>query len=159
MTKRKVHSGSGNRRNDGNKSRYSNRPPRSNGSAENSPRPPRNNHQNNILPPPHILQEYEYATDGAAKRIIEMAELEQQRRHQWEDEYLRFHKKSLRLGQLFGFLLLLAVVYSTMELTANGHDSVAQVLAGSAFISVALSSIFSGRNSKKNYPRKPRDNR
>lgn len=108
-----------------------------------------------FLPEPSVLQEYEYATEGAAKRILDMAELEQERRNAWEDEYLRFHKKSLRIGQFLGFLLLVAVVYATMALSESGHDQVAQVLAGSAFLSVALASIFSSRGKNK-YPRKPR---
>ncbi|MCE3233058.1 MAG: putative rane protein [Rickettsiaceae bacterium] len=111
-----------------------------------------------ILPPPSVLQEYEYASDGAAARIIEMAEVEQDRRNKWEIEYMRFYKKSLRIGQLFGFLLLALVVLAVMSLSAQGKDQVAQVLGGSAFFAVAVASIFSGNSSRRN-SRRPRYDR
>lgn len=96
-----------------------------------------------VLPSPEILQEYEYACEGTVTRLLEMAETEQDRRNQWEDEYLRFHKKSLRLGQLFGFVLLLSVVWGTIYLGSIGQENAAIVLAGSGFLSVAASSLFS----------------
>lgn len=96
-----------------------------------------------VLPSPEILQEYEYASEGTVARIVEMAEVEQDRRNAWEDEYLRFHKKSLRLGQLFGFILLLSVVWGTVSLAENGHEDVAIALAASGFGSVAAASLFS----------------
>ena len=96
-----------------------------------------------ILPSPEILQEYEYASEGTVARLLEMAETEQDRRNEWEDDYLRFHKKSLRLGQLFGFILLLSVVWGTIYLGSNGQENVAIALSGSAFFAVAASSLFS----------------
>lgn len=112
------------------------------------------NNQQSVLPSPAVLQEYEYATEGAANRIIEMAEIEQERRNAWEDEYLRFYKKSLRIGQICGFLLLVTVVLAVVSLANNGYENVAEILAVSGFIAVALASIFSNRSHNK-YPRKP----
>jgi uncharacterized membrane protein len=162
MTKRKVYSGSGNnnRRHGGHK-----RPSSSSSSTSNvQPQRPRSNENyrgnrpfqpQSILPSPAILQEYEYATDGAAARIIEMAEIEQDRRNEWEAEYMRFYKKSLRIGQLFGFILLVLVVLATMSLSSQGKDDVAAILAGSAFFSVAIASVFSSGSAKRN-SRRPR---
>lgn len=95
-----------------------------------------------ILPSPAILQEYEYATDGAAAEIIEMARLEQMRRNQWEDEYLRSHRKSMRIGQLFGSMLLITTVFAIVFLATNGFVEVAEVLAATSFLSVALANFF-----------------
>jgi uncharacterized membrane protein len=176
MTKRKVHSGPGNNRRHGGHRRPSNNSQSSNNQREaREPREPReqsthsrprnnDNYRGNrsfqpqsILPSPAILQEYEYATDGAASRIIEMAEIEQDRRNEWEAEYMRFYKKSLRLGQLFGFLLLISVVFAVMSLSTQGKDDVAMFLAGSAFFSVAIATIFSGGSARKNSRRTRRD--
>jgi uncharacterized membrane protein len=164
MTKRKVYSGSSgnnNRRHGGHK-----RPVQGSNTPSSQPHSRPKNNENyrgnrpfqpqSILPSPAILQEYEYATDGAASRIIEMAEIEQDRRNEWEAEYMRFYKKSMRLGQLFGFLLLVMIVLVTMFLSSQGHDDVAMVLAGSAFFSVAVASVFSGGSQRKN-SRRPRN--
>jgi|GEM_PF-6627234 len=96
-----------------------------------------------ILPSPEILQEYEYASEGTVARLIEMAETEQDRRNEWENEYLRFHKKSLRLGQLFGFFLLVSVIWGTIYLGSIGQIDLAKILVISGFSSVAAASLFS----------------
>lgn len=109
------------------------------------------------LPSPEIFQEYEYACEGTVARLLEMAETEQDRRNAWENEYLRFHKKSLRLGQLFGFILVLAVVLGTLFLASTGKEQVAIYLCVSGFGSVAAASLFNeiGRR----LSRRPRDRR
>ena len=134
MSKRKFHSGRNNK-NRSNNNRFRNS----------------NNMQNptnivSVLPSPTILQEYEYATEGAANRIIQMAEIEQDRRNSWEKDYLHYYKKSLRIGQLFGFILLLAVIAAYVYLSENGNQIAAFYLAAISFGSVAISSIFSSLN-------------
>lgn len=135
----------GNRRNNNH-----NRPPRDNNQQNFQNRSPNDSNRDNnrpiiqsVLPSPEILQEYEYASEGTVARLLEMAETEQDRRNAWENEYLRFHKKSLRLGQLFGFILLLSVVWGTIYLGGIGQETAAITLAASGFFSVALASLFS----------------
>jgi uncharacterized membrane protein len=151
MAMRKVHSGSRgkNRRNSSNR-RHNNVNSRDAANSNNF------NIHPSVLPAPSILQEYEYATEGAADRIIEMAEVEQDRRHEWEDSYLIHYKKSLRIGQLFGFLLLASVIFSSVFLAMNGHENVAVYLALIAFFSVALSNLFVSMSSKRNSRRPSR---
>ncbi len=171
MTKRKVYSN--NRRHGGHRRQNSNGKPAQGAErerendTESRPRNPehnRNNTRNNfaqqqsVLPSPTVLQEYEYASDGAAARILEMAEVEQDRRNEWELEYMRFYKKSLRLGQLFGFLLLVIIVLAVVSLANQGKDQVAQILAVSAFLSVAIASVFSGGSMRRN-TRRPKFDR
>ncbi len=134
----------------------SNRPPRD-GNAQSQQFPSRNNTNNpeanrnnnsrpvvmSVLPSPEILQEYEYASEGTVARLLEMAETEQDRRNQWENEYLRFHRKSLRLGQLFGFFIIASVIWGTIYLGSIGKDNVAIALSVSGFFAVALSALFS----------------
>jgi uncharacterized membrane protein len=106
----------------------------------------RHNHRpviQSILPSPEILQEYEYASEGTVVRLLEMAETEQDRRNEWEDDYLRFHKKSLRLGQLFGFLLLLSVIWGVVYLGGIGQVELAKFLVIGGFGSVAAAALFS----------------
>lgn len=96
-----------------------------------------------ILPSPEIFQEYEYASEGTVARLLSMAETEQDRRNAWEDEYLRFYKKSQRLGQLFGFILLCAITYGTIHLGEIGQVDLAKFLVLTGFGSVAAASLFS----------------
>lgn len=121
-------------------------------SASNSNRNP----QSSVLPSPTILQEYEYATEGAADRILEMAEVEQDRRHNWEDEYLLYYKKSLRIGQLCGFILLFSVILSFVYLASNGKEIYAVYLALIAFFAVAFANFFASIGRKKNSRRPSR---
>lgn len=150
MATRKIHSGyKRNRRN--NNRRFDSD---AGNKADNS-----TNDTNNYIsafPPPSILQEYEYATEGAADRILEMAEVEQDRRHNFEDDYLAYYKKSLRIGQLFGFILLLVVILVFFLLTNVGHEIVAVYLAFIAFFSVALANFFSLIGRIKSGKRSPR---
>ena len=130
----------------GGQRRYNNR------SRDNNDRQQRGSNENNrnnrpqapsALPSPEIFQEYEYASEGTVARLLEMAETEQDRRNAWETEYMRFHKKSLRLGQLFGFILLLSVIWGTIFLSNSGQEKAAIALAASGFGSVAAAGFFS----------------
>lgn len=96
-----------------------------------------------ILPSPEILQEYEYASEGTVKILLEMAQVEQDRRNEWENEYLRFYKKSLRIGQLFGFILLCSVIWGTIYLGSLGQAELGNTLAIAGFSSIAAASLFS----------------
>lgn len=152
MAKRKVHSGyRNNRRRNGNNGRPAQAvaETRSNDSRGGKPA-----QQQSVLPPPSILQEYEYATEGAASRILEMAEVEQDRRNDWEDDYLRYYKKSLRIGQMCGFMFLIAVVMAFVYLSETGKSNAAIYLAAISFGSVALSNFFSSIGRRRN--RRPR---
>jgi uncharacterized membrane protein len=102
-----------------------------------------------ILPEPSVLQEYEYALDGAADRIIKMAEDEQKRRHEWEEKYLKHYRKSKRIGQLFGFFLLAFVILAVVVLSSMGKDETARILGITAFASVAAAVILGGLARKR----------
>lgn len=62
------------------------------------------------LPPPEQLTQYEQISPGFAERIIQMAEKEQQFRHRDVGEIRVIQKKFLSRGQVFGFILSLAII-------------------------------------------------
>lgn len=62
------------------------------------------------LPPPDALAEYEQISPGFADRIITMAEKEQVHRHGNEDERWNVQRRLLTRGQIFAFILSLAIV-------------------------------------------------
>lgn len=161
MTKRKSYSSSGqNRRHSGGGGgrRYSNN---NRGRSGGGHRGGHRREPTAILPSPSIIQEYEYASEGAAKKILHMAELEQKHRQEWEGNYIRSQMRSYRLGQLFGFLVAISIIACVVHLAAEGNDFLASVVAVAGFLSLALSSIFTGqlRRRGRSYARRGRSRR
>ena len=56
-----------------------------------------------LLPSAAALHEFEYAVEGGAERLLNIAKAEQEHRHAWEKHALNSQIKSQRLGLLFGF--------------------------------------------------------
>jgi uncharacterized membrane protein len=73
-----------------------------------------------FLPDPAFLQEYEYATEGAADRILAMAEREQTARLASERRAFVFYRRSYRTGQWCGVLCILAVILACVYLAMQG---------------------------------------
>lgn len=130
-----------------NKSHYRKKPNRTYKSSSNGRSS--NLYSKSILPPAHILQEYEYATEGAANRILEMAEVEQDKRHSFEDDYLEYYKKSFRIGQVFGFFIIISTMLICLGLVNNGHSLVGIYILITVFTSLTLVNIFSIMSAKK----------
>jgi len=106
------------------------------------------------LPPPHVLQEYEKLSEGATDRLLEMAEIEQAHRHDWEDDCLRAYTKSHRIGQLFGVIIALAIIAASVGLAVSGYSHTASVVAASGFLSLTINSIITLKT--RRFERKPR---
>lgn len=94
-----------------------------------------------ILPSPILLQEYEYATEGAANQLLAMAKEEQQRRLAREDAQLQFHKQTVRLGQLFGFVGFLAIVIETYILIMHHKEALGLMIFFSTLGVAFLASV------------------
>jgi uncharacterized membrane protein len=95
------------------------------------------------LPDPKLLQEYEYAAEGSAQKILEMAEKEQKKRLQWEESYQLFYKKTQRIGQLFGAIIVIYLIWTVRTLAEQGKDEVASTLAVAGFAMLAVVGVFS----------------
>lgn len=85
---------------------------------------PRNNRVNktSILPPSNILEKYEDLAPGSAEKIIDMVDIEQDHRHKFENRALTASIISYRLGQIFGFIFLLASLAATLFLINSSAD-------------------------------------
>ena len=94
-----------------------------------------------LLPDPACLQEYEYASEGAADRIITMARLEQEHRQRLEEDALSFYRFSYRFGQTCGFMLLFIVVIVCVYLTMNDNETFATFLTLTVFSAVAFANV------------------
>lgn len=63
------------------------------------------------LPPPDTLAQYERISPGFADRIVSMAEKEQVNRHGQEGDRWALQDRLLTRGQIFAFILSLAIVF------------------------------------------------
>ena len=61
-------------------------------------------------------------------RLLEMVEEERLHRNRWEKKYLQYHINSYRLGQVFGFVMVMVVAASGVFLGIQGHEETAWVL-------------------------------
>lgn len=125
-----------------------------------------NNDLSSQFPSPALLQEYEYAAEGTVDRIFKMAELEQLKRNQRQENVSRLHQKARQSGQVFGILTLIAVILAVIKLALSGHEEVAKVLIMSAFGAFVFFAFFSflieggrkKRQRKLRYQNNPRRN-
>lgn len=92
------------------------------------------------LPSPKVLQGYNNVIKDGAERVIRMAENQSQHRMELEKYAINGQIKQSGRGQLFGFILALVCIFSTIYLAIKGHEKIAIAL-GSTTV-VGLVSIF-----------------
>lgn len=109
-----------------------------------------------IIPSPGILESYEEIAPGSAGKIVDMAKLEQEHRHKWENNYLKAMAYTARVGQLLSFALAIIIVYTCLIFAKDESYGLAIVVAimGFAFLAAAT---FASSNSKKHIHRPKRD--
>ena len=78
-----------------------------------------------LLPHPEVLESYNYVVEGSAQMILNMFEVEQKHRHEWESQALRIHSYSTILGQILGFLIAIAVFVSASIIGIYGNPTIA----------------------------------
>lgn len=103
------------------------------------------------LPHPEILKRYEEIVQGAAGRILEMAEKETVHRHNMEKRVLEIDLKAMkaemfdaRLGQIFGFLIAVITVFSGVYCSVNGAQ-ITGSLIGTSGVAGIVSVFVLGR--------------
>lgn len=118
----------------------------------------RNESLENVIPSSEILEKFEDAVPGSVAEIIEMAAKEQKHRHSWQDNYLKTHTITTRLGQFCALaynIVLLGLVY---KLINSGEKDLALKLftINAALISfVVIITTFERRV----FSRRPRNSR
>jgi uncharacterized membrane protein len=108
-----------------------------------------------ILPAPSILQAYEEISEGSVDRLMEMAEIEQTHRHEWEDKSLELYAKAHRIGQVYGLLISLSIITASLYVAVELHNMhLAMIIVIAGFFSLTVSSVLASRI--RRYERKPR---
>lgn len=103
----------------------------------------------NFFPDPAILQEYEYAAEGAANKILEQVSFEQEKRIEMEKQIINDLRKTKRIGQLFGLIIVLAVIIATTILALSDYENAAIILSISSFSCIAFVSLLNYLSSSK----------
>ena len=78
-----------------------------------------------LLPPPELLERYESISKGLSKDLIELVKKEQLHRHKLQDRYLMH----FRLGQIFGSLFLIYIIYMIFDLAKTGNLTIAYLMS------------------------------
>lgn len=78
-----------------------------------------------ILPSSEILEKFEDAVPESVAQLIEMAQKEQKHRHNWQEQYLKSHNLSSRMGQVFGLVYNLALLGLVYNLINSGEKDLA----------------------------------
>jgi len=89
------------------------------------------------IPPPHLLKEYEQTLNGAAKKIINMAEKSLMHRQWMEKEALNASYKIESRGQHYALIVSLVGLIGGMVLINNGHEFSGFFLSGVTLIGLA----------------------
>lgn len=92
------------------------------------------------LPLPRHLEQYDAVIPNGAERIMQMAENEQNHRHEMDKKVLPKHLNITKRGQVFGFIIALVVIGSGSFLAYEGHETVGSILVGTTVVS--LVSVF-----------------
>jgi uncharacterized membrane protein len=95
-----------------------------------------NSRVTHVIPAPGILESYEELAPGASKIIVDMAKLEQEHRHKWENNSLKEMKNLAQRGQYLGVVLAVAILCVTMMLAGHTFVAVVTVLGGFGFLGV-----------------------
>lgn len=99
------------------------------------------------LPPPEILAGYDKVVNGAAERIIRMAEKEMEHRHKNEDITEKNLIRTTYISIFFAFLSVLILCGIVFYALYKGYATVAGVIATGAIATVA--GVFISHKMKK----------
>jgi uncharacterized membrane protein len=92
------------------------------------------------LPPPEILRGYETLIAGAAERILVIAEEDAKHLRAIEMAALQAARAESRMGQIFGLIIGLAALGTTVAALMLGSPTVAALIGGGTV--VGLVSVF-----------------
>lgn len=101
------------------------------------------------LPPPEDLAAYEQISPGFADRIVTMAEKEQVQRHGNEHKLRDLQRRLLSRGQVFAFILSLAIVAGGFWLLLNDKPVAGFITLLGAIGTVAGPFIYQVRSKRK----------
>jgi uncharacterized membrane protein len=101
------------------------------------------------LPPPAALREFEQILPGAAKAILDMAQAEQEHRHQQDDTATAAARSEVSRGQWLGFTITIASIVGAGYLGAVGAPWPAIVALVGVPLMAAIRAVIEARSRAK----------
>lgn len=92
------------------------------------------------IPPPEILSHYDDVVENGAERIVRMAEKQSDHRMDLEKFAIKRQITQSGRGQIFGFVIALLCIGSTIFLALKGYETLAIALGTTTVL--GLASIF-----------------
>ena len=105
------------------------------------------------LPPPRDLREYEQVVEGAAERILQMAEREQRAGHESAFETARNAALATRRGQVVGLVSVVSALGAAVWLGHQGHGIAAGAVGTTTVVGLATAFVATRRHSPEKPPR------
>ncbi|MBF0590916.1 MAG: DUF2335 domain-containing protein [Nitrospirae bacterium] len=108
------------------------------------------------IPSPQSLAEYDNFLPGLANRIVIMAENNLRHRHEYETEVLRQNNETLKLndkiidyeakerkrGQIFGFLIGIAGLSTSLMAAYFNHETTASIIGSTTVIGLVSAFVY-----------------
>ena len=100
------------------------------------------------LPPPAMFSSYDETLPGAAERLFQMAEKEQNHRISWENKALKGSNDATTRGQWLGFVMSIIGILVAGYIAIEGATIVGVVIAGGSFVGLfrSLAKILTDKN-------------
>lgn len=103
-----------------------------------------------IMPPLDVMAAYEEISPGTIKKIIEMAQKEQNYRHSIELLNVEKYDRAVKFGKICGVALIGIIAMTVLILAFGGHYMIASVFFLSAFATIGGISFFQSDKRYKN---------
>ena len=104
------------------------------------------------LPPPTDLREYERIVEGAAERILQMAEREQMVAHELAKEAARSVALATRRGQIVGLISVVSALGVAVWLGHLGHALAAGAVGTTTVVGLATAFLATRKPSQSGPP-------
>lgn len=101
------------------------------------------------LPPPAILRQYDEIQPGFAERLLRLTEDEASHRREVTARAQRYEVFETTLGQVFGLLVALAALGTTVWLGVLGLEAAASIVGGTTIVGLVGAFIAGRQHSDK----------
>lgn len=106
-------------------------------------------HFSGPLPPPDAFAKYEQTLEGAANRILTMAEKQQEHRQATEKKIVRSNIINEKLGLIFGIIVALAAIGSGAYCASIQQTWAAVVIGGGGVVGLITAFVQGSREIKR----------
>ncbi len=109
------------------------------------------------LPHPEILERYNSIVPGSAQKIIQMAENQSAHRIDIEKKVIGSDIRNSHRGQIFGFIIAITGIISSLILIIRGYTTGGSILGGGTVVSLAAIFVYGARARNRERMKKESD--